>query len=54
MLYRVAYDKALEISKDIEDSLLQRLNFFLIGTAFLLAGLATLMAVSNNAGLLLP
>jgi len=51
MQYRVAYDKALEISKDMGESLLQRVNFFLIGTAFLIAGLATLVATSNDVGL---
>lgn len=51
MRYSVAYDKALEISKNMEDSVLQRLNFFLISTAFLIAGLATLVAGRNDAGL---
>ena len=51
MRYSVAYDKALEISKNMEDSVLQRLNFFLIATAFLIAGLATLVASGNDAGL---
>jgi len=51
MRYSVAYDKALEISKNMEDSLLQRLNFFLVGTAFLIAGLATLMAGDTVTGL---
>jgi hypothetical protein len=51
MRYRVAYDKALETSKDMGESLLQRVNFFLIGTAFLIAGLAALVASSNDGGL---
>jgi len=51
MRYSVAYDKALEIGKSLRDSLSQRLNFFLVGTAFLVVGLASLMASSNNGGL---
>ena len=51
MKYSVAYDKALEISKDMGESLLQRVNFFLIGTAFLIGGLAALVATSNDGSL---
>ena len=44
MEYSIAYDKATEIYRNDLNLLFRRLNFFLIGVAFLITGLAALVA----------
>lgn len=52
MKYEMAYMKATEtLNRDI-NLLFQRLNFFLVATAFLLTAFATIVAVGANSSLL--
>lgn len=52
MRYEVAYNKAVEILNRDTALLFQRLNFFLIATAFLIAAFATVLTVGTGSILL--